>query len=1185
MSDLLANIEAHLNSVPLTNGLTPLFCETLHWGAPRGMQPQPLPGAAPGDRPLTAVPVAQLSGVRVFRVDWPEDRPPPITARRAVQRALAPVHAEHLLCYVTRDQTQAAFVWARKRGDDTIELHTLPYEVGSPARTTVERLAELAFGLDELGPTGQSPITAVTDKLNAAFSVEAVTRQFYQEIANWYFWALDHARFPKDAPKQDGKDHVSLIRLITRVIFCWFLKEKGLIPGALFDAHRLSHILDGFAPDDPDDRQSVFYKAILQNLFFATLNMEMDKRAWAKDGQNFMAHSLYRHRELFRDPQTALDLFKDIPFLNGGLFECLDRDEGTREEPRYVRIDGFSRRPDSQPVVPDFLFFGDERHADLSEAYGQARYRSARVRGLVQTLASYNFTLTENTPLEQEVALDPELLGKVFENLLAAYNPETRTTARKATGSYYTPRQIVDYMVDEALIASLKTKLLAVLPQVSEVEERLRHLFAYHDEPHRFSEAEVEALIHAIDHLKILDPACGSGAFPMGILHKLVFVLGKLDPGNERWKARQLSKAAEIPDPAVRERVMADIEQAFADNELDYGRKLYLIENCIYGVDIQPIAVQIAKLRFFISLMVEQKVNPQAENFGILPLPNLETRFVAANTLIGLDRRAQQSLRDPEIDALERELARVRAAHFTARTPATKRKYRERDEELRARIAELLKHDGWDDQTARMLAAWDPYDQNASAPFFDAEWMFGVTEGFDVVIGNPPYVRIQTLNDTSPDLVRYLKNHYAAARKGNYDLYVVFVEAGLKLLSEGGELAYILPHKFFNAQYGQPLRQLLSDGRHLRHVVHFGDQQIFPGATNYVCLLFLSKAGADQCCWVRVDNLAEWLASQRAPETTLPAARFTPAEWNVAVGVSSRLFDKLQRMPVKLGDVADIFVGLQTSADRIYVLERTSQPKAGVVRVLDVDGKEWEIERAAMKPFLHDVSLGSFTEPEPNRWLIYPYRLTEMAAELMDAKQLAKRWPGAWAYLKSKAKALRAREHGRFDNEQWFTFGRSQSLTQMERPKLIVQVLAQSGRYAYDARGIYFTGGGNGPYYGIRWAAPDEPRSLHYLQALLSSRLLDFFHHRISTTFRGGYFSYGKQFIAQLPIRPINFKDSSERAEHDAIVKLVERILAAKRAAPNADTSNWEREINERVYRLYGLTAEEIRIVEESMKS
>jgi hypothetical protein len=176
MNELPAKIEAHLKTTPLANSLTPLFCDTLRWGAPRGMTPQPLPGGAPGDRGLAAVPVAQLSGLRVFRVDWPEDRPPTVTARRAVQRALAPVHAEHLLCYVTRDGRQVAFVWPRKRPDAKTELRTLPYEVGSPARTTVERLAELAFRLDELGPTGQPPVGAVIDKLDSAFSVEAVTK-------------------------------------------------------------------------------------------------------------------------------------------------------------------------------------------------------------------------------------------------------------------------------------------------------------------------------------------------------------------------------------------------------------------------------------------------------------------------------------------------------------------------------------------------------------------------------------------------------------------------------------------------------------------------------------------------------------------------------------------------------------------------------------------------------------------------------------------------------------------------------------------------------------------------------------------------------------------------------------------------------------------------------------------------
>ena len=276
------------------------------------------------------------------------------------------------------------------------------------------------------------------------------------------------------------------------------------------------------------------------------------------------------------------------------------------------------------------------------------------------------------------MALDPELSGKVFENLLAAYNPETGATARKQTGSFYTPREIVNYMVDEALIACLKTKLEAALPAAKNVETRLRHLFAYNDEPHQFTPKEVDALIAAIDSLKSLDPAVGSGAFPMGILHKLVFILGKLDPRNEKWKERQIARvrdtmatAEKIEDATARERALRELEQqivgineAFEHNELDYGRKLYLIENCIYGVDIQPIAVQIAKMRFFISLIVDQKIDDTQPNRGVRPLPNLETKFVAANTLIGVNRPGQQMLRNRDIDAKEAELRRVRERHF-----------------------------------------------------------------------------------------------------------------------------------------------------------------------------------------------------------------------------------------------------------------------------------------------------------------------------------------------------------------------------------------------------------------------------------------------------------------------------------------------------------------------------------------
>ena len=305
-----------------------------------------------------------------------------------------------------------------------------------------------------------------------------------------------------------------------------------------------------------------------------------------------------------------------------------------------IRVDGFSTNEKNQPIVTNLLFFSPEiKGVDLSDVYGDKKRKNETVSGLLHILERYKFTIVENTPIDQEVALDPELLGKVFENLLASYNEETKTTARKQTGSFYTPRPIVDYMVDE----SLKVYFISVLGKkhgMAEEDARtgLDILFAYTEKQHVFEADEVDTLIKAIDTCKILDPACGSGAFPMGILHKLVTILTKLDPDNAKWKHTQLSKLDSAP---MRE----ELERTFKNNNDDYGRKLYLIENCLYGVDIQPIAIQLSKLRFFISLICDQKTNKdKAKNHGVKPLPNLETKFVAADTLISLDNATHVGL-------------------------------------------------------------------------------------------------------------------------------------------------------------------------------------------------------------------------------------------------------------------------------------------------------------------------------------------------------------------------------------------------------------------------------------------------------------------------------------------------------------------------------------------------------------
>lgn len=725
---------------------------------------------------------------------------------------------------------------------DVLEKVTLIKEIDiqDPHRGHIEILADLSI-TELMHKQEFSNFVELQIAWEKTLDTSELNKKFYKDIASWYFWAIKKVTFPDGAGSDVGnRNATSVIRLITRLIFVWFIKEKGLVPEEFFDERRLKELLNY-----GDPKNSTYYKAILQNLFFATLNTEMGRnRKFRSENENggrdghYLISSLYRYKRFFKDPDFALELFSGIPFLNGGLFECLDKEMEMDGKQMVIRIDGFSDREDNPIIVPDELFFGKEHAIDLSEDYGDRRHSADKVCGLINIFNNYKFTIEENTPIEEEIALDPELLGKVFENLLAAYNPETGTTARKQTGSFYTPREIVNYMVDEALIAYLESKL----EDLDDVQKRIRHLVAYNNEEPLFDDAEKLRVIAAIDTVKVLDPACGSGAFPMGFLHKLVYCLTKLDPENIHWQELQLEKAEketgeayQIGDREERRKRILDIEEAFESNASDYGRKLYLIENCIYGVDIQPIAVQISKLRFFISLVVDQQVHTEIENFGIRPLPNLESKFVSANTLVGIEKPQQMSIRNTLIDEKEKALAAVRNSLFTARKSITKRKFRDLDKQLRGAIATLLKNDGWRDDTATLLAGWDPFDQNLSAEFFDPEWMFGVTNGFDIVIGNPPYINAKEMQRTQLSLRHILKNSYQFLTD-RWDIYIAFIEKAMTISSNKSVISLIIPNAFVRENYSKKLRDYLVTEKLIKRVV-FYDYDIFEASVRNIVVI------------------------------------------------------------------------------------------------------------------------------------------------------------------------------------------------------------------------------------------------------------------------------------------------------------------------------------------------------------
>ena len=700
------------------------------------------------------------------------------------------------------------------------------------------------------------------DDLRNRFSVEILTKEFYNELSDWYAWAIKIIRFPNalnDKTDDDKYNNESAIRLITRLIFVWFLKQRHLIPDEFFDEQYIANnLIEGFNPHAMVDlfnksNESKYYKAILQNLFFAMLNSpitpegsnELSERHFRKGRGDYDNNKLMRYESYFQNPQLFVDLAnRTVPFLNGGLFDCLD------EKDKDLYYDGFSDRESVKKylIVPDYLFFGEEvgKNIDLSEWYGDKKKKKVSARGIIDILKRYNFTVEENTPFDQEVSLDPELLGKVFENLLASYNPETQTTARKQTGSFYTPREIVQYMVNESLVAHLKRTV------GEELEPQFRQLMQYSDDAVELSDEQRKSIMQSLYDCKILDPACGSGAFPMGILQQMVHILNRIDPENKQWKEMMLNKAIDETSEAYRnssdeerKELVADIERSFNENinRPDYARKLYLIENCIYGVDIQPIAIQISKLRFFISLVVDQKTNNNpADNFGIRPLPNLEAKFVAANTLIGLNKKKTSLFDNDAIKAKEKELKVAKHKIFGAKTVKTKRKYRSIVNELRLEIANMLKNCGAvGNAEAQQLASWDMFDQNASSLFFDSEWMFGVKDGFDVVIGNPPYISaIDLKKSLGNENYKDLKSLFQTS-KGTVDMYVYFFEKGINLLCNGGTLSFITPNKYLSANYGKALRVYLMTNAKITTVLDVSRNSIFDADT-YPVVTILCKS-------------------------------------------------------------------------------------------------------------------------------------------------------------------------------------------------------------------------------------------------------------------------------------------------------------------------------------------------------
>ncbi|MCD8297867.1 MAG: Eco57I restriction-modification methylase domain-containing protein [Prevotella sp.] len=950
--------------------------------------------------------------------------------------------------------------------------------------------------------------------VTAAFSVETLTKQFYNDLFQWYQWVIgpsSNVSFQKKGMEKDSIE-TKIIRMITRLMFVWFIKQKGLIPNKIFDIDYLDEILKDFDPYSQTEGN--YYQAILQNLFFATLNRAIvdengNKREFATNkGQD--VKTSYRYAELFKISEAeVIDLFAEVPFLNGGLFECLDKSMTIDGVEKAYKYDGFTRNDNKEKghytqraVVPNNLFFDEEK-------------------GLISIFNRYNFTIEENTPQDQQVALDPELLGKVFENLLGAYNPETKETARNQSGSFYTPREIVNYMVDESLIA--------YLGDTPFVRSLFRNDFS-------FDESNVEEYRKIADKLqsiKILDPACGSGAFPMGILNRMIDILSKISP-----------------------------------DENVYDLKLRIIENCIYGSDIQCIATQISKLRFFISLICDCEKDSSKPNFGIPTLPNLETKFVAADSLIEKKKHQRKLFDNPEIDVIKKKLTEIRHNHFSAKTTSKKINLRKQDKELRKKLAELLADENYvARQDAKQLADWNPYDQNSSADFFDPEWMFGITDGFDIIVGNPPYIQLQ--NNGGELAKKYEPCKYNTfARTG--DIYCLFYERGYNLLKSAGHLCYITSNKWMREGYGEKIRGFLAKSTNPKLLIDFAGVKIFESATVDTNILLLSRESNRHktLCAITnkqnkdsIKNLGIYIQEKGTIND------FSSSDsWVILSPMEQNIKQKIEAVGTPLNDWnIQINYGIKTGCNEAFII--TTEKRNEILANCKTQEERNRTEEL-IQPILRGRDIKRYGYNWANLWLINTHngikgKLSRIRIERYPA---IKHWldNGGIAFNGKVYKGFEQLKKRADQGDTPYNLRNCAYLEDFTKNK-IAWASVGSTFYSLITKGMVLL---DTNYF----FAIDDERMAYYLLGILNSKLFTFWINSVDTPIgTGGAYRHYKYNIEKASI--------SKPENPNIIGEYVEKILniiESKQSIPDCETA-----INKIVFSLYGLNEEEISYIED----
>lgn len=827
-----------------------------------------------------------------------------------------------------------------------------------------------------------------------SFKLSSLNKKFYEGISNSFISLTQHLK-NNNVEEQLANQFAN--RLHGRLLFLWFLRKKNIV----------NDTKEYFVINNQEDTD--YYREKLEYLFFNVLNTDIPER----DSFQKTKETLFGIEK--GDP-TLFIADSVTPYLNGGLFD-------PKADGEYWNS--------NKPTFPKGFFKTLYEHFD-----------------------SFNFTTDESTPEYEQIAIDPEMLGRIFESFLATLTTETGAQAKKANGAFYTPREIVSYMSRESLRQYLCTTLEAdttlktSIDDLLDLPDRDWALAGTNSKRDAVSKEDRERIMEALRKIKVLDPAVGSGAFPMGVLHKILNLFERLQPNFD-----------------------------------SYETKLSVLRNNIYGVDIDPTAIEISRLRAWLSIIVDVK-----DIKKIKPLPNLDFKFVCANSLIGLEKSAASFSTD---ENLKPELIRIRDDYY-ATSSKTKKERLQKD-------YTKLTHRGslFDTEETTQLKSYQPFENGKIATFYDSELMHGI-ETFDVVIGNPPYSSKQSVE---------MKRYKAFYKYIEYkcDPYAFFIELSLRLVKQNGLVSFIVPVTWMTNVYYQKLRHHLVESKSLQSVVLIKGLA-FETANVDTGLLFLQNKGVkdESYNWTTTDPKVSVLQfTKRTYDSVRKESRYDIVPEINPVWDAIR--SKLETDSRRLGSFTKISLGMKLAGNDNFI-----------VPVRDAEHQDSII-------FGSDISL-----------------------------------------------------YGRLVPERFFSFsgskiigGTKNPIIQRTKNKILVQAIRNLSLKrrivaTLDSEGFFFVGTVNS-------IIPQESGwDIYYLLGLINSTLLNTYFSRRFTTI-----SLTSAFLGEIPIKIPNVNEPLSKE----IRTLTVQLLAEKDKIPEKDAEALRKNIDNLVYKLYGLDEEEIKLI------